>query len=192
MYGSEDLRDLKIAFSAYILFYALKLAGYFIIGVMALIAEALHTLSDIFVSGFLLLAAYYLGKSADRVNMFSYDRGQNLVALSVAILFISFTSFNLYEKFIPHLFNPWEAVYENLWLAVGVIGVSIAIAAISLIKLYTQNQRGPVANAQFLEFINDGLGLISALVGTFLFCGVNCLSTQSHRSSLPPLSSTTG
>jgi hypothetical protein len=47
-----------------------------------------------------------------------------------------------------------EAVYENLWLAVGVIGISMAIAAIPLVKLYTQKQRGPAAKEQFLESIN--------------------------------------
>ena len=57
MKESEDIRSLKIALGAYILVLALKLAGYFITGVMALLAEALHTLSDIFVSGSLLLAA---------------------------------------------------------------------------------------------------------------------------------------
>ena len=68
----------------------MKLAGYFITGVMALMAEALHTLSDIFVSGFLLVAAYYSRKAADQVHMFGYGRAQNVAALTAAILFISF------------------------------------------------------------------------------------------------------
>ena len=36
-----------------------KLGVYLITGVLALLAEALHTLSDIFVSGFLLVALFY-------------------------------------------------------------------------------------------------------------------------------------
>ena len=84
MKESEDLRNLKIALGAYVLMLAIKLAGYFITGVMALMAEALHTLSDIFVSGFLLLAAYYSRKAADQVHMFGYGRAQNVAALTAA------------------------------------------------------------------------------------------------------------
>ena len=42
----------------------------------------------------------------------------------------------------------------------------MVIEAIPLIKLYTQKQRGAAARAQFLESINDELGLLAALVGT--------------------------
>lgn len=166
MAETEDIRNLKIALGAYILVLALKLAGYFMTGVMALLAEALHTLSDIFVSGSLLLAAYYSRRAADQVHMFGYGRAQNVAALTAAVLFISFTSYKLYEESIPRLFQSGEAVYQTLWLALGLIGVSIVIAAIPLIKLSMQKQRGAVARAQFLESINDELGLGAALVGT--------------------------
>lgn len=166
MSESEDIRSLKIALGAYVLVLVMKLAAYFITGVMALMAEALHTLSDIFVSGFLLVAAYYSRKSADRVYMFGYGRAQNVAALTAAILFISFTSYKLYEESIPRLFQPGEAAYQNLWLALGVILLSIAIAAVPLIKLYLQKQRGPAARAQLTESINDELGLLAALAGT--------------------------
>lgn len=166
MNESEDIRSLKIALGAYVLVLAMKLAAYFITGVMALMAEALHTLSDIFVSGFLLVATYYSRKAADQVHMFGYGRAQNVAALTAAILFISFTSYKLYEESIPRLFQPREAVYQNLWLALGVIVVSIAIAAVPLLKLFRQKQRGPAAKAQLTESINDELGLLAALAGT--------------------------
>lgn len=166
MNESEDIRSLKVALGAYVLVLALKLVAYFITGVMALMAEALHTLSDIVVSGFLLAAAYYSRKAADQVHMFGYGRAQNVAALTAAILFISFTSYKLYEESIPRLFQPGEAVYRNLWLALGVIVVSIALAAMPLIRLFRQNQRGPAAKAQLTESINDELGLLAALAGT--------------------------
>lgn len=166
MKESEDIRSLKIALGAYVLVLAMKLAAYFITGVMALMAEALHTLSDIFVSSFLLMAAYYSRKAADQVHMFGYGRTQNVAALVAATLFISFTSYKLYEESIPRLFQPGEADYQNLWLALGVILLSMVIAAIPLIKLYKQKQRGAAAKAQLMESINDELGLVAALIGT--------------------------
>lgn len=55
----SDVRALKIVLGVYVLIFVMKLAVYFMTGVMAIFAEALHTLSDIFVSGFLLVALIY-------------------------------------------------------------------------------------------------------------------------------------
>jgi cation diffusion facilitator family transporter len=101
----EDVRGLQLALAVYALVFAMKLAVYFMTGVMALLAEALHTLSDIFVSGFLLLAAYYSRKAADQLHMFGHGRAQNAAGLVAATLFISFTSYKLYEESIPRLFQ---------------------------------------------------------------------------------------
>src|SRR5512134_3836538 len=122
---SADVRILKVALGAYVVVLALKLIVYFMSGVLALLAEALHTLSDIFVSGFLLAAAYYSRRSADQEHMFGYARAQNIAALVAATLFISFTSYKLYEEAIPRLLKPSETAYQNLWLAIGVILLSM-------------------------------------------------------------------
>lgn len=173
MNQAEDIKTLKIALGAYVLVFAMKLAVYFATNVMALMAEALHTLSDIFVSGFLLLAIYYSRRSADKEHMFGHARVQNVAALVAATLFISFTSFKLYEESIPKLFSAEEVEYQNLWLAVGVIGASMLVAAVPLFNLFKNKQRGPAAKAQFIESINDELGLIAALIGTlFVMSGV--------------------
>jgi cation diffusion facilitator family transporter len=166
MKEAGDIRSLKIALGAYLVVLFMKLGAYFMTGVMALMAEALHTLSDIFVSGFLLVATYYSRKSADKVHMFGYGRAQSIAALVAATLFISFTSYKLYEESIPRLLRPEHTEYRNLWLSIGVIAASMVVAAIPLIQLYLQKQRGAAARAQLLESINDELGLVAALIGT--------------------------
>ncbi len=166
MKESGDVRGLKLTLVVYILIFAMKLIVYLMSGVMALLAEALHTLSDIFVSGFLLVAALYSHKKADEAHMFGYGRAQNIAALVAATLFISFTSFELYKEAIPRLFQPSEASYQNLDLAVGVIVVSMIIAAAPLISLFRQKTRGAAAKAQLTELFNDELGLLAALIGT--------------------------
>lgn len=172
MKREEDERGLQLALGGYVLVFALKLAVYWITGVMALLAEALHTLSDIFVSAFLLIAAIWSRKEADALHMFGYGRAQNVAALVAATLFISFTSFELYREAIPRLFAPSETIYQNLWLALSVILVSMVIAAIPLFKLITQKQRGAAAKAQLMELYNDQLGLLAALLGTlFILSG---------------------
>lgn len=169
MNGSQDkeeLRALKLALGLYIFIFALKIAVYFLTGVMALLAEALHTLSDIFISGFLLVAAIWSRKEADEVHMFGHGRAQNVAALVAATLFISFTSFKLYEEAIPRLFKSEEAAYQNLPLALGVLIVSMFIAAIPLINILRQKKRGAAAKAQLMELFNDEAGLLAAIVGT--------------------------
>jgi divalent metal cation (Fe/Co/Zn/Cd) transporter len=86
----SDIHSLKFVVGIYILIFAMKLSVYFMTGVMAIFAEALHTLSDIFVSSFLLLATIWSRRKADEVHMFGYGRAQNVAALVAATLFISF------------------------------------------------------------------------------------------------------
>ncbi len=163
---AKELRALKLAVGLYSLVFALKLVIYFVTGVMALLAEALHTLSDIFISGFLLVATIYSRKEADELHMFGHGRAQNVAALVAATLFVSFTSLRLYEEAIPRLFSPEEATYQKLPLAIGVIVVSMFIAAAPLVGLLRQERRGAAARAQLMELVNDELGLLAALIGT--------------------------
>lgn len=161
-----ELGAMKLAIGLYVLAFALKLTGFFLTGVMVLLADALHSLSDIFIYVFLLAAALWSGKEADEIHMFGYGRAQNVAALVAATLFISFTSFRLYEEAIPRLFRPETATYQNLPLALGIIFTSMLIPAIPLLKLAGQKKRGPAAKAQLLELVNDELSTVAALVGT--------------------------
>jgi len=169
----NDLSSIRITLVLYILVFAMKLAVYFVTGVMALLAEALHTLCDILISGFLLLAIALSRRQADKVHMFGYGRAQNVAALVAATLFLSFTSYKLYEEAIPRLVNPAESAYQNLPLALGVIIVSIIIAAFPFVKMLRQKKRGAAAKAQLRELVNDELALVAALVGTlFIIWGM--------------------
>lgn len=165
---SSDIRTLRLTLALYAVILVAKMAAYLASGVMAVFAEALHTLSDIFITTFLLIAATYSRRQADAVHMFGYGRAQNIAALVAATLFISFTSFQLYQEAIPRLFRPHEVEYENLPLVLGVIVGSMVLAAIPLVMLYIQKARGAAAKALLLELVNDQLGLAAALLATIL------------------------
>ncbi len=166
MKNSEDVTSLQITVGIYIVIFIMKFVVYLLSGVMALLAEALHTLSDLFVSGFLLIAILYSRRKADQVHQYGHARVQNVAALVAATLFISFTSFELYKEALPRLFRSSEASYQNLPLAIGTLILSMVIAAAPLVKLVSQKQRGAAAKAQMLELVNDELGLLAALLGT--------------------------
>ena len=168
MKGQEDIRSLQLALGLYVVIFALKLIAYLLSGVIALLAEALHTLSDIFIAAFLLIATSYSRRAADRVHMFGYGRAQNVAALVAATLFISFTSFELYREAIARLLAHESATFQHVPLAIGVLVLSMLVAAAPLVKLSRQKSRGAAAKAQLLELINDELGLLAALIGTVL------------------------
>ena len=50
MKTSEDIRSLQLTLGVYLFIFAARLVVYFLSGVVALYAEALHTLSDIFIA----------------------------------------------------------------------------------------------------------------------------------------------
>ncbi len=166
MHEEEDLRSIRLTLAVYVVVFAGKVVAYLATGVMAVFAEALHTLSDIFISGFLLVALIWAGRKADREHMLGHGRAQNAAALVAATLFISFTSYKLYEEAVPRLLHPHAATHQNLGLAIGVLVASMLIAAAPLVTLLRQKARGAAAKAQFIELINDELGLLAALIGT--------------------------
>jgi cation diffusion facilitator family transporter len=163
---SEDVRSLKMTLIIYLFIFAMKLVVYFMSGVMALLAEAMHTFSDILISAFLLAAVLFSRKKADATHMYGHGRAQYAAALVAATMFISFTSYELYQAAIPRLFEPEVATHQNLPLVLGVLIVSMIIAAAPLVTLFRQKTRGAAAKAQLTELFNDQLGLLAAFVGT--------------------------
>jgi cation diffusion facilitator family transporter len=164
--ASQDIRGLQLTLAAYIVIFVAKLAAYFASGVMVVLAEAMHTLSDILISGFLLIAAKYAQRQADETHMFGYSRAENVAALVAATLFVSFTSFQLYREAVPRLLKPEAPSYENLPIAIGVIVGSMVVAAVPLVMLFVRKASGAAARAQLLELVNDQLGLAAALLAT--------------------------
>jgi cation diffusion facilitator family transporter len=159
---------LTAALITYVLVLLLKLGTWWITGLFALLAEALHTLSDLAISGFLLIADRFSQRPADLRYRFGYGRAQNVAALTAATLFISFTSFRLVEEAVTRIVRPSASQYSRLELAVGVLVLSMVVSLVPLGLLLLQRRRGPAARAQLLECLNDELGLMAALIGAIL------------------------
>src|SRR5512135_2490044 len=133
--ADKEIRSLYLTVGFYAIIVIIKLIAYFSTHVLALLAESFHTLSDLFISGFLLVAILWSRRGADREHMFGHGRAQNVAAFLAATLFLSFTSYKLYEEAIPKLFQPATLVHENLPIAIGVLIVSMVIAAAPLVSL---------------------------------------------------------
>ncbi len=164
--ADKEIRSLYLTVGLYAVIVIIKLVAYFSTHVLALLAESFHTLSDLFISGFLLVAILWSRRTADKEHQFGHGRAQNVAALLAATLFLSFTSYKLYEEAIPKLFHPATGTHENLPIAIGVLVASMLIAAAPLASLVRQKSLGAAARAQMIELVNDELGVLSALVGT--------------------------
>lgn len=162
----EELNALKWALWFYVLIFALKIGAYFFTGVLALLAEALNSLGDIFISAFLFLAVKLSRKGADENHMFGHGRAQNVASLAAATFFLSFTSYHIYKEAILALIRPSARHYENLGLALEIIILSMILTMIPLVKLKRQKKRGAALKAQLMDLINDELSLLAALIGT--------------------------
>jgi len=168
-----ELRTLLLAVSAYTILFIIKVVAYSITGVLALLAESLHSLTDIAIAIFLIASVVQSRKAADEVHMYGHARAQNVAVLVAATLFISFTSVQLYEEAIQKLLGMGTGTYQQLPLALSIVILSMVVEAAPLVGLLRHTYRGPAATAQLTDLINDELALVAVLIGTvFLIRGV--------------------
>jgi cation diffusion facilitator family transporter len=167
-----ELRALQLAVAVYVFMFAIKLVAYFVTGVLALLAESVHSLTDLVIATFIVVAFVYSRKSADEGHQFGHARAENVAALVAATLFISFTSVQLYEEAYNQLIGQAPAAYQHLPLALGIVVLSMVVEATPLIGLLRHTYRGPAATAQLTDLINDEFALVAVLIGTlFLIRG---------------------
>lgn len=158
----ESFRTLKLTVFLYSVTFAVKLIGFTVTDILVLLADALHSLSDIIIFASLLAGAIWSRKGADEEHMFGHARAQN----AAATIFISFTSFTLFEKSISELLSGVEANYQAPLVGLIIIGIALALQFIPLIKLFLKEGREASAQATLVETFNDQANTIAALVGT--------------------------
>jgi divalent metal cation (Fe/Co/Zn/Cd) transporter len=79
-----ETRGKKITLASNLVLDGLQVAAYFFTNVLDLLAQALEMLSDVFISAFLLLSAYWSRKGADEFHMLGHGRVQNVVGFASA------------------------------------------------------------------------------------------------------------
>ena len=166
--GGNDTRGMWIALAGYVVLFAGKLAAFYLTHLGVMFAEAMHSMADMLIAAFLLIAAWVSSRPADEEFRFGYGRAQNIAALVAATIFISFTSFETLRESVPKLFLPPEGSHPGIPLAVGVILVSVVISALPIVVIFRQKERGAASKAQLIEGVNDEVALLAALGGIAL------------------------
>ncbi len=83
---AAETRGIIIALISYSILVVLQMAVCFLTNILVLFAQALEMLSDVLISTFLLLSAFWSRKPADEFHMFGHGRAQNVAALISATI----------------------------------------------------------------------------------------------------------
>jgi len=166
---ATEIRGIKIALAGYLILVVVQLATYYLTNILVLLAQALEMLSDVLISTFLLLSAFWSRKPADEFHMLGHGRAQNVAALVSATILISFMSLETFREAIPKFFQALGASeFQNTNLALIVILVGMFVVAIPIIDILRVKARGASVKAQLISLLKDEISYVAALIAIVL------------------------
>jgi cobalt-zinc-cadmium efflux system protein len=167
-HGIDPATGDRMVFWAIVVNLALTVAqivGGLLSGSLALIADAIHNLSD----AFALVIAYFARRIARRpadANMtFGYGRAEIVAAL------INYTALIIISVYLA-----WEAVWRMFdpsdvdgWLVVVIAGIALVIDTATALLTYAMSKQSMNIRAAFLHNVADALGSVGVIVaGTLI------------------------
>jgi len=137
-----------------------QIAGGVLSGSLALIADALHNLSDAVSLVITLVARRIARRPPDKVMTFGYGRVEVVAAL------INYTSliligFYLAYEAVLRMFEPREI---EGWTIVIVAGIALVVDAVTALLTYTLSEESMNVKAAFLHNMADVLGSVAVIV----------------------------
>ncbi len=165
---ATDTRGLKIALGVSLALVVLQMSVYFLTSVFTQLAAALDSLSDVIISGFLLLSIHRSQKPADELHMFGHGRAQNVAALISATMLIFWLSFGAFQGAIPRFFQTVSNEYENVGLAFVVSVIAIIAYAIPFVDIVRRKSKSPALRAQIIALLEMEIAFTAVLIGVIL------------------------
>ena len=161
-YHSKDDSDrsLIVAVSINILLTVFQIVGGIISGSLALVADALHNLSDAASLGIAIFARKISRKPADQSKTFGYKRAEVVAALINLTILVIISLYLLYEA-IWRFFDP---VSISGWVIVIVAGVALVIDMITALITLRLSKNNMNMKAAFLHNLSDALASLAVIV----------------------------
>jgi cobalt-zinc-cadmium efflux system protein len=157
--GAGHRRPLAIVLGITGTILAVEVAGAFISGSLALLADAGHMLTDVAGLSLALVAAVLAGRPATEDRTWGYRRAEVLAAAAQAAVLLAVGGFVLAEA-IRRLIEP-SPVASGVMVIFGVVG--LAGNAVSIVLLTRITGGNLNTRAARLEVINDALGSVAVL-----------------------------
>ncbi len=148
-----------------VLLTVVQIVGGIVSGSLALVADALHNLSDAGSLGVALIARRIAKRPADELRTFGYQRAELIGALINLTALILIGLYLIYEAII-RFFNPQPI---EGWLVVYVGGFALVVDVATALLTYAASRHSLNIRAAFLHNVADALGSVAVIVaGTLI------------------------
>lgn len=139
-------------------FVVVELAGAYLSGSLALLADAVHMVTDSASIGLALFAAWIATRPADAKRTYGYQRAEVLGALANAIFLLAVVGYVLFDAY--RRFQDPQPIDATIVVGVGAIGLlaNLAAAYVLLGKRDLLNVEGA-----FLHLLADAAGSVAAI-----------------------------
>ncbi len=139
-----------------------EVIGGLLSGYLALLADAVHNLSDVAALGLAWLGQKGVAKPATKRSTYGYKRVEVMTALVSAVSLVVIAVFILYEAY-QRLLDPQEISKPVLFLTVAVIGLIGNVVSIWILH----SEKGTSLNMKtaFLHMLYDALSSVVVIIG---------------------------
>lgn len=162
----EKPRGIRTVLAIYVAAFAGKAAVFVLTGYLALLADALNSLTDIAMALIMLASFRFSRIPADESHPFGHGRGESAAALIAGVAFITVVSFGIIRESVPRLFEPIQARGDP-GVAIGVLLLAVAVNAVGIVVLRRDLTRGnsPASRALMVDLFNDQVSAVAAILG---------------------------
>ena len=138
-----------------------QIVGGLLSGSLALIADAIHNLSDAISLGIAFVARKIARRPADAAMTFGYGRAEIVAALVNYTTLIVIGIYLVYEA-ILRLLNPVDV---EGWLVVIIAGIALLVDLVTALLTFTLSKNSLNIRAAFVHNLADALGSIAVIIG---------------------------
>jgi cobalt-zinc-cadmium efflux system protein len=124
---SESRRALALALAITASFTAVEVVGGYLTGSLAVLADAVHMLSDNVSLALALVAAWLAGKPATPERTYGYERAEVLAALANGVLLVALAIWIFVEAAMR--FSDPHEVLAGWMLVIALVGICVNVAA---------------------------------------------------------------
>lgn len=161
-HGAAEAGDRKVAWAVAVnvLLTVAQIVGGVFAGSLALIADAIHNLSDAVALGLAYAARRVARRPADHEMTFGYGRAEIVAALANYTALLLIAAYLAYEA-IWRLVEP-EPV--DGWIVVIVAGIALAVDVATMLLTFRLAKESMNIRAAFLHNLADALGSLGVII----------------------------
>ena len=178
--GPGHRRALALALAITASFTVVEVVGGFLTGSLAVLADAVHMLSDNVSIALALVAVWLAAKPATSERTYGYKRAEVLAALANGVMLVALAIW-IFVAAIQRIQNPGD-VLGGWMLVIAIVGIGVNLAA--AVILYRAREDSLNVNAAFRHVIADLLGSFGVAVAAVVILATGWLQADALVSIL--------